>query len=367
MQNSGQRRSVFLTIFRRSRTGLNLLIRLMRSLSEWTAEENPETLLKVLVGPPGSGTGQIISAWADRQSWKVIDPPSAQQILAGDAAWLTFLNEINGQGFVVPDLEKIYLRHSTGLRLIRRFLDELWKRKVRCLVGCNSWAWAFLRHAMMADSFFGTPLSLDAFDKRRLDLWFRRQACKGGKKSIVFRQSVTGEVILAVDTDSNAVCPVEDSEKPASDQKSGYLAAIASRSRGIPLVAWAIWRNSLLVSVDDEVMNKVGDEAQRAATVDQGLTIWVRPWEQIGLPDMPPQVGRIDLFILHALLLHGGLDAETLNKTLSLTQAESDKTIIRLQSAGLIKLENSLWRVTLAGYPAVRAYLQNEDYLVDDF
>jgi len=41
----------------------------------------------------------------------------------------------------------------------------------------------------------------------------------------------------------------------------------------------------------------VGDEAQKAVSADRGLTIWVRPWEQIGLPEIPPEISKNDLFI----------------------------------------------------------------------
>ncbi len=126
----------------------------------------------------------------------------------------------------------------------------------------------------------------------------------------------------------------------------------------------AIWRNSLLVSEGEA---QVGDEAERAAAEDRGLTIWVKDWEQIGLPEIPENIDRAGLFLLHTLLLHGGLNAEMLCETLSLTHAESERTIVRLQSAGLIKFEEDVWRVTLSGYPAVRSQLQNEDYLVDAF
>ncbi len=332
------------------------------SLSGWIKSEDPDRPSPVLVGPPGSGISQIISLWAKKHSWKIIEPPSPRQVLAGDTGWLSFLDSVREEGFVLPDLEKLYLRHHSGLTLIRRFLDELWRRKPRCLVGCNSWAWSYLCHAVSVDSFFSAPLSLQAFDKDRLTKWLCKLACESGKKSVSFRQSSTGKVILTVDRNSSEQT-AEDSAGTSTNSDLAYFERIAARSRGIPLVAWALWRNSLLVSVQEII----GEEAQKAASEDQGMTIWVRPWEEIVFPEISPEIGKSGSFILHTLLLHGGLGVEVLNRTLSLTQTEIEKAIVQLQSAGLIKPEADSWRLTLSGYPAVRSYLQNEEYLVDAF
>ena len=127
--------------------------------------------IQVIIGPPGSGTGSILKNYAERRKWRLIRPPSSEQILRGDESWVDELVKSQPSLLVLPELEKCYLRHYNGLILIRRLLGLLWRQNVHCLLGCQSWAWAYLNKAIGIGSTLPPPLIVQAFDGLRLQHW----------------------------------------------------------------------------------------------------------------------------------------------------------------------------------------------------
>lgn len=66
-------------------------------------------------------------------------PPSADQILHQDISYLEQFTKSDSQ-FIIPDLEKFFLRHTQGIDLVRRLFDDLFTEKMgRCVIGCDSW------------------------------------------------------------------------------------------------------------------------------------------------------------------------------------------------------------------------------------
>lgn len=325
----------------------------------WINAEKPEYTSQVIIGAPGSGTRQTMEQLSLSHKWEFIEPPSPAEILTGGKEWLSVIKDSENTVVVIPELERCFIRHTDGLTLVRDFLDFVWERNQRYIIGCNSWAWSYLSRVLSIDSQFRNPLILRPFDGQRLEHWFRSMAQTTCKHTLIFRQSDNGEAILTVNqADGNKK---EKSETYRDKESSDLLKIIAARSNGIPLVAWAIWRNCLQISADAIIE----DEAQRAAKMDQGLTIWVRPWAQTELPAIPHEISKTDVFVLHAVLLHGGIHEDVLPMMLSIQQSTAVKSLQRLLQAGLIKEENGLWRTTLSGYPAVKKYLAAEDYLTD--
>lgn len=87
-------------------------------LKDWLGQEKPDPPVIFMVGPPHGGHTEILTAWAERQRWPVLSPPSTAQILAGDDTWTTKQSG-DGSPWVFPALERAYLRHAEGLNLIR--------------------------------------------------------------------------------------------------------------------------------------------------------------------------------------------------------------------------------------------------------
>ena len=71
------------------------------------------------------------------------------------------------------------------------------------------------------------------------------------------------------------------------------------------------------------------------------------------------------MFVLHTLLLHDGLPGQLLSQVLPFPESQTQGSLQSLRVAGVVARDQDRWRVTAAGYPAVRRFLQSEGYLVD--
>ncbi len=106
-------------------------------------------------------------------------------------------------------------------------------------------------------------------------------------------------------------------------------------------------------------------KAQETAEHDRCLTMWVRTWSQLDLPALPRPVTQPQLFVLHALLLHGGLAPDGLTQVLPLSATEVTESIHRLRAGGVIETVGDRIQVTAMSYAIVRKVLFSEGYLVD--
>ena len=322
-------------------------------LGEWLDQENPDQPVMVMIGPPGCGHTQMLCAWAKHHGWQVITPPSAEQILEGDDTMLS-RQMSRDTPWVFPVLEQAYVRHPEGLSLIRRFLDEAFSGTLgRGIIGCNSWAWAYLRHVWRGR--VPTPFSLQACNTLDLAGHFQRLADPTGNRQILFRQSDNGLPILP---------PLNSGDTPK--ETSNFLQFLATHSRGIFGVAWAAWRASLRTEPEAKIAEEDDNDETAEPTTGQ-QTVWVIPWTQLSLPELPSAAGRDEAFVLHSLLLHNGMGSKLLPTVLPLSSNQIQETLSRLQERRLVVQDTTIWHVTALGYPAVRQFLHARGYLVDQF
>ena len=317
-------------------------------LKDWLAQEKPVSPVIVMVGPPHNGHCETLTMWAQRQEWPVLSPPTATQILAGDETWPP--KQIgDGTPWVFPCLERAFLRHPEGLALVRRFLANAYAGNLgRGIIGCDSWAWAFLRHVWRGR--VPVTVTLQAFDETRLARYFRNLADASGDRPLRFLQSDNGRDVLPVPEDGET-----------SGETSNFLQLLAAHSRGICGIARAIWRGNLQSEPDE----KPAENGDGAACRITNQTVWVTPWLQIAHPCLPSGAGRDEAFVLHTLLLHNGLPLELMQRLLPLSPGQIMETLIRLEESGLVTQNEAGWQVRPQGYPAVRQFLQGGDYLVD--
>lgn len=340
------------------------VLSLEATLQSWL--EDDESLVQVVLDTPGSGVEQIVKDWARRVGWKIIAPPTVPQILGGGEDWLDDLMRGGGTPFVLPRLEKCYLRHYDGLDLMNRLLDWLVSTRQKCLIACDSWAWAFLSQAAQVEAALAEPWVLAPFNGARLQFWLPSLARRTYRGAFVFRRADTGRLIFPrADSDEE-----EDLRRTIPDSLDYYgewvnvdyyLKQLAAHCRGLPGIVWAWWRRCLQVSNDVEI----GTAVQQEAALDRGYTVWVQPWSQLKPVTIPPRWGSEVFFVLHALLLHGEMSAETMGKLLPLNDNQIRQSLHNLAKVEIVNQIHGLWRVTLLGYPAVRQKLENEGYLVD--
>lgn len=320
-------------------------------LEEWADKVGNRAPIRIVVGAPYSGVQEALGLWAKERRWRLVDGPPFRKILNGYKDWVDQFKHSQNVPLVIPRFEDLFLRHHSGLALARQMLNWLWKRDQPCLIGIDSWAYAYLNKVLQLDALRAQHFTLAACTFDHLGHWFRNLAFGAKRFGIVFRQNDNGRFVLK---------PAHGVGSQSNPEASPYMKNLAVYSRGNPGVAWAIWRHSLQYEIDETVV----DKAKSIAEADHGRTMWVKTWAQMDLPNIP--VVPMDLFVVHSLLLHGGLHFNALTQTLSLFDvSEIMDSIHRLGGAGLIEECDETWKVTALGYPAVREALAMNGYLVD--
>jgi hypothetical protein len=334
------------------------------ALQNWLEAEHPENPVQVFVGPSYSGTPQILGHWARTQGWSLVAAPEPEQIMAGGDEWLMQLDEDDEAPLVLTHLEHCYLRHYDGLTLIRRLLETILSHHRRWLIACDSWAWAFFSLALKLDAVFPSPWILAPFDQSILQVWLPKAVGISARPAIIFRQSDNARFILPPATKSpESGLP----DQTSSAGQSNFLKYLAAYSRGIPGIAWAIWRHSLYLAMEQEAEeNEAGQGNDQPKATGGEKTIWVKPWHQLIRPSIPNLPERPQLLlVLHALMLHGGLWGRTVQEILPFAPMGILEYLYLLETSGLVESDQGFWRCTPAGYPAVRQALQSEGYLTD--
>lgn len=323
--------------------------------------ESPGNNFVLILNVPCSGNATVLKYWAAEHGYRIIDPPNPRDLLKPDEKWFAQF-ENPDTIWVLPALEECWLRHESGLWLVRQFFRRLLSGQLGPgVLGCGSWAWAFFRHALGVSA----PVSLTVrpFDAETLRSWFSALAFKKNHRKIHFLQADNGNLVLSCGVESSNSQNRKPSQKP--DQKteqSFFLKDLAAFSYGIPGVAMAYWRASLQLEPDTTEPENTGKNADPVRS-----TIWVKPWMNVERPGLPSAMKRHHAFILHNLLLHNTLDMDTLSKLLPAGHHLFDQCFYDLSDNGLISFSENQWQVTPKGYPVVRGFLKTEGFLSDDF
>jgi hypothetical protein len=304
-----------------------------------------------VVGPPRSGHTDLLECWAERWVVRCIEPPAHEDILSGGRDWLDAW-PVDAHRWVLPRLEHCWLRHPAGLALVRELLERASSGRLgRGVIGCDSWAWAYLRQVAALPS--RAPLTLQAFDGLRLATLFRALVGPSSTRPVCFRNAVTGKAVLSIDGEQDG--------NGGSDLQ--YLAA---RTRGSVGLARELWRGRLRAEPHTDSDSGDAEAAKEEGPDAEGTTIW------LAAPPEDPVLtsGRDDelALVLHALLLHNGLPDQVLAELLPLPRFRVQGVVERLTAAGaLAEMPDGRRRVSAAGYAAARELLRAQGFLVDDF
>lgn len=345
-------------------------------------EEPGGTFHCVVVLPPCDPT-DLIGTWAQSRGHTVLCAPAREQdkgkglsIIAGaeknaktDATTDDGITTARGDAsvIVIPRLESWFLRRRNGLDAVRALLAELQQSERRCLIGCNSWAWAFLVRAAGAALVLPSPRTFAAFDAERLRVWFSELARQTGSDHVAFRLASSGADVLAT--------------KEGGVLANNYLQELAARSHGIPWVAWHLWRSALRTGIDASQASKV--DAQKNAFETQpnphpeaDVSAGVCPQNGVhgderifwitGVPDpdLPHHQDDNALLVLHALLIHGALDRVDLLSVLP--DATAAEVLPALLRNDFIERQGDRLAVKPSAYPAARRALLTAGFPVGD-
>ncbi len=314
-----------------------------------------------LVAPPFSGIAEALGGASGR---RVIAPPPDNLLMPERDITGWWDHQLQDDDWVIPELADFWLRHRSGLGLLRELFARLARDKVgEGIIGCSSWCWQFWTQ-YLPELHLAPPLTppsaLSGGD--RLTNWLGHLA--GGDRSqgpLTARMTQDGLYVLPAPTGG-------DDER----KYSLFTRDLATLARGGNPggVALAIWRRTLRARPEDEAQQQGGEGGDAH---QEGRQCWVAPLDQLSLPAVPPQSSaRRSGYLLHALLMHGGL---SLGGQLELTSGglpgeELRIALSRLERADVVTggdEQEGIFRVQALAYPAVRRYLQSKGYPVDSF
>ncbi|WP_297791588.1 hypothetical protein [uncultured Marinobacter sp.] len=320
------------------------------------ADSQGNNPVSFLVAPPFSGIRKALEVLADDDAAGVrnlIMPPENLLLSDSDASEWWDACDLSTP-WVIPELASFWLRHRSGLALVRELLRRVAANEVGDgLIGCSSWCWQFWSY-YLPDARF-QPLTPAPMDSGKLGLWLGGLAAPASDSGVVARMADTGLWVLPSDPDA-----LGEGNKTAN-----FLRDLAALSRGIPGVALGIWQKALRARPEEEKLESKEQGERQSVRAH----CWVAPLNKLSLPVVPSSSGRGLEFILHALLLHDGLGSDRLELVTGMKGHEVAPALNRLLRADLVEYHESdgVWRVTPLGYPAIRRQLQSDGFPVDAF
>lgn len=331
-----------------------------RALEQWRAAADDKAGARVLVAPPHSKIEAILERWAKRHAYRIIEPPTYVQMLRDPDEWLEQLPLESGARFVILALERCYLRHYNGLDLVRRLTQRIWEKGLPCVLGCQSWAWAYLDFSCRVGMLDPVPLTLAPLDAEKISRWIA--ATRPPQEAHIFRRTDTGIEVYPIHAREEAKDQKStDQNSNKKEYSSEFLVHIAAHAQGNPGIIWALWRKSLAITDRHEVNEK----ARTAAQADRDATAWVKKWETMELPAVPATLSDSGAFALHAILLHGGLRFDEIEYLVPGVSLQLAQDLRALQQAQIVEICEERFYVTPLGYPTARAYLGEESFMVD--
>ncbi|WP_323751340.1 hypothetical protein [Marinobacter sp.] len=296
-----------------------------------------------IVAPPFSGVSSALLTLPAR----VIEPPDNLLMTEQDAdRWWD--ETLKGGDWVLPELADFWLRHRSGLNLLKSFFAHVARENLgHGVVGCSSWCWQFW--VKYWPELHVGPLTLAPLDSERVTCWLDFLAHGGNGRSLTARMTNDGLYVLPPRTDES------------KEKYSCFTQDLANAARGNRGVAHAIWRRALRAKPEEDTEQDEG--AAKAAEC------WVVPFDQLSLPGVPQGSGQQAGVVLHALLLHSGLTIELLELVTGIAARELTLLVSRFLRADLVAQEESTqaYQLTPLGYPSVRKYLQAKGFPVDGF
>lgn len=321
------------------------------ALLQWSLDASDEQRLRVVVLPPCERS-DVIGALAERHALECLQPPPREALRERRSVRLPSLDA--ERLLVVPRLERWFLRSRHGLHLVRELLQTLSQGPGRCLIGVDAWAWHYLVSAARADLLLPAPTTLRPFDADRLAEWFAELAQHEGTAAVTLLTAKDGADIFARNDDD--------------ELSDDYLRELASRSLGIPWVAWQMWRRGLRTLPTDPESEcdpdpDMGDDADDAAPPaqhDDDDTLWVTHDAAPLLPIGHEHGARL---VLHAVLLHGALGTADLVHVLP-SLIDVPELVRALQRAAVLAHHDAddTWYVLPSAYPTVRTSLSEAGF-----
>lgn len=321
-----------------------LMEELDSSLKDWLAQEHPESFLKTLIFPP-CDREDFLRSWAESRNFPILEVLDFERTMSSNPEKISKM--FNQEVLVIPRLEDWFRRSETHLSSLRLLLSALDNIEKKVILGCNSWAWQFLRKSCEIDSICVDPITYQAFDAVRLGHWLENLSEKLYDGSLIFKSAKTGDNAFNFGSDSTS--------------HIDYMSDLANKSLGIPWVAWNIWRASLRrMSEQTPAGTEKNPKANISNTDAAAQTLWISELKDFTLPDRHDQRA---LLVLQTLLIHNGLSREHIELTIPISQYSN--VLPALVKSGMVDKVGDLYHCVPTAYPAIRNGLRSAGFPMD--
>ncbi|NJL97320.1 MAG: hypothetical protein HC924_00035 [Synechococcaceae cyanobacterium SM2_3_2] len=268
----------------------------------------------------------------------------------------------------LPRLELAFLRGMSGLDGIEWIRDQVFAQRSRFwLVGCPSWAWAYLDITLQIGSYFDVVVKIPELDRKQMSSWLQPawSGVSPQKATLSQFQALTQEL--------------SQSQDPAPDEiVDTYFKILADISKGRSAIAAQLWLGSLSQSESESESSDSGPsesessdsgpsdpESAGADTHSAILTDAHILWKSPTLPTLP-DLANHDKYLLYAVLLHRSISLPHLAVSLGASVSATQSQVQSLLRAGLLELHQGILSVSPIHYLKLRALLAGDNFLVGD-
>lgn len=316
--------------------------------------------IKFIICQPFLENEAILSLIKNKYKAYLVHPPSAEKIINEDQSWFDNAFPSNNQLWILPNLERCFLRHANGLNLVRQLLTKVTNNELGTgIITCDSWAWSYLKriHAWHLSD----ELTLQAFDASHLNALIT-QFMQHSKMHVTYCNATNGHQIL----------PNNEHSEPIKE-----LNELTAHSRGNIVVALKYWQQRLYderteaknegvtVITESSEKGELSNDTNSPVIHGKGKTLWLAKMPEE--PTLPAGNREEFLLVLHSLLLHGGLTEKKLAFVLPFSLPKYQGLLAKLEQSNIIECTNNYWYLTTTAYPSVRKLLSTQNFLTDMF
>lgn len=122
----------------------------IKALDDWQRNAGHS---QAVIGLSGNAR-RLLHLWAKEYGVQVLNPPPVGALLDGTAELWPELKNPDGGIFVIPEMERCFLRYHRGIRIARQLVETTWGKPFRLIIGCDAWGWKYLRKAVQIDAMF---------------------------------------------------------------------------------------------------------------------------------------------------------------------------------------------------------------------
>lgn len=317
------------------------------ALDFWLETPDNNNSVVFVVGQPYSNNGEFIKMWGETHNAEVIEPPDYDEILSGSEALPGNFPE-PGKIWVLPNLEKFFLRHANGLKKVRKFLEIASTGQLgKGVVGCQSFAWSYLQMIFRISQ--KNVFTLQSFDGAKFAKLLGKSVQSTNYTRFKFLNMLNGKKITGISSEDEPPDP--------------FFSDLAAFCRGNIVLEVNMWKEKLRLENDNpELEEKAKSEKSEEKSTNETV-VWLDP--ELSEFVLPSQLDDDLVIILHTLMLHHGLPEYILYKILPFSESRCRGGLSYLLSTGIVKNSEGKCFVAETAVIGVRRMLFGRDYLVD--